>query len=813
MQQSLKKGILTHSLVILGFFLVTLSIYYPEVLSNKKLYQHDILQGQGAHHQITEYREQTGEEPLWMNSMFSGMPSYLNGVYFSGDILQHVYNLMTLYLGHPSGITFVGCLCFYILLLTFKVRPWVAFIGAITFSLNGFNIIGISAGHNSKIAAVALLPLIIAGMRLAFSKKVLIGLSLTALGLGLQLRTGHFQITYYTAIIAGVYGLSELIQAYKAGQLKSFSFVIVGLLLAAVLGLSTNAGRLWTIFEYSKVSIRGKSELKSDGQASSGLDKEYAFEFSNGIFEPLVLFVPNTFGGSSGQELSKSSATAEALRTKAGYAPAQVQDTIKSMPTYWGNQRLSAPYYAGSILVLLFCVGLFILKKSEKYWLATLVVIGIVLSWGSSFSTFNYLLFDYLPYYNKFRSVTFSIIITMFGLNMLGFMALDRLFDLEWNKEKIRTLLKAYAIPTALVVLILISAGFLSYKGSIDERLPDWLLSALREDRASLLRKDAFRVLFFLAAFGGLLWLYIKKKWSNKLIIGSILILMFCDIFFLSKRFIKESSFQKAPSRSYFQANAADQLVLSKSKPGERVLNLQNPFNEARTSYHHESIGGYHGAKMRRYQDLIEQQISPEMNKLISKLQKGKRDFSSLPALNMLNTKFLLAGDSKDAVLENPNALGNAWIVNEILAVNSPNEELIKIGQIDPQFEAIIDENKFSIPSMDTNAQGKIKLLERKPRHIKYEADLSGNALAVFSEIYYPNGWNATIDNNPTEILRANYVLRALPINSGKHIIEFRFEPKSYIVGNTIMLLASILIIVLMIVALALSLKNSLIKE
>ena len=396
---------------------------------------------------------------------------------------------------------------------------------------------------------------------------------------------------------------------------------------------------------------------------------------------------------------------------------------------------------------------------------------------------------------------------------MIGFMAFDRLFSLEWNKEQIKTLLKACTIPAALVVLILISAGFLSYKGSIDERLPDWLLSAIREDRASLLRKDAFRVLFLLAAFGVFLWLYIKKIWSNKLIIGSIIILMFCDIFFLSKRFIKESSFQRAPSRNYFQATAADQFVLSKSEPGERVLNLQNPFNEARTSYHHESIGGYHGAKMRRYQDLIEQRISPEMSKLISQLQKGKRDFSSMSALNMLNTKFLLAGDSKDAVLENPNALGNGWIVNEVIAVQSPDDELNKIGQIDPRFEAIIDENKFSIPSVDTNAQGAIKLLERKPRYIKYEAEVSGNALAVFSEIYYPNGWNATIDNNPAQILRANYVLRALPINSGKHIIEFRFEPKSYIIGNSIMLVASILIILLMIVAIALSLKNILTKE
>lgn len=796
MDQSFKKGLLIHGLAILGFFIVTVLLFYPQFFEGKELFQHDILQGKGGNHQMIEHREKTGEEALWMNSMFSGMPAYLNGVQYSGDLIEYVYKAITLGLGHPRGITFVASICFYILLLSFKVRPWIAFIGALTFTLNGFNIISITAGHNAKIAAVALMPLILAGVHLAFSNKKWLGFGLTALGLAMQLRTGHYQITYYLLLIIGIYGIARLIQTIKSKEYKPFIFAAIGLLMAAMLGLGTNAGKLWTVYEYSKVSIRGKSELKASDNHSSGLDRDYAFEFSNGIFEPLVLFIPNILGGASNQELSKSSATAEAL-SKAGYGPAQVKEQIKSMPTYWGDQRLSAPYYAGSIVVLLFIVGLFILKKEEKIWLAIVFALGIIMSWGSNFSAVNNLLFDYLPMYNKFRSVTFIIIMPLMAMNLLGFQALERIFQTEWDKEKMSRLMKAAAIPAGFALLMIIGAGMLSYRGSIDDRLPDWLISALRADRASLLRTDAFRALFFIITFSALVWASLKNKLSQTMVITGLILITFIDSFLLSKRFLKADSFSKSPVANYFKPTSGDTYIMQKAQSGDRVLNLQGPFNEARTSYYHESIGGYHGAKIRRYQDLIENSISPEMNKMIEKLQKGRRDFSGLPAINMLNARFIMAGNTKDAVLENPNALGNAWIVSEVIAVNSPDEELAAVSSFDPLQAAVIDQSKFDLPALSSSAMGTVEVLKRAPNEIIYKADVTANALAIFSEIFYDKGWKAFVDGKETKILRANYVLRALPLSTGSHEIKFSFEPKSYQTGNAIMLICSVLVLIL----------------
>lgn len=809
MDSSLKKNILTHGLALVGFFIVTVLMFYPQFFSDKSLSQHDILQGKGGNHQMIEYREQTGEEALWMNSQFSGMPAYVNGVQYSGDILNYVYKSFTLGLGHPRGIIFVSCVSFYILLLVFGVRPWIAFIGAITFTLNGFNVIGILAGHNAKIAAVALMPLILAGSHLAFKKKWLLGFSLAALGLALQLRTGHFQITYYTMLILAVYGLHQLIQAIKQNSIKPFATAAIGLIVAAMIGIGTNAGKLWTTYEYSKVSIRGKSELKTTGNQSSGLDRDYAFEFSNGIMEPLFLFIPNIFGGASNQELSKTSATAEALK-KAGYGPAQIRDQIKSMPTYWGNQRLSAPYYAGTFVIVLFVIGLFVLSRQQKIWLIILVALGIVLSWGSSFSSVNDLFFDYLPMYNKFRSVTFAIIISLFALNLVAFQAMEKLFSLEWNKEQISKILRALAIPAGFALLLILIAGMFSYKGSIDDRLPEWLVSAIRDDRASLLRKDAFRALFFIVAFATLIWAYVKNKLSPKLSIAALLLVLFIDVFLLSKRFIKTEAFVKSPVESYFRATDADKYIVENSRSGDRVLNLQNPFNEARTSYYHESLGGYHGAKIRRYQDLIERGISPEMSRMLQKLQKGQRDFTGLPAINMLNARFIVAGNKRETVLENPNALGNAWIVSNIIEVESPDEELQQTTTINPMLSAVMDASKFSLPDVSASSMGTVEVLSRTPNEIIYKAGITGgDALAVFSEIYYDNGWTAFIDGKEADILRANYVLRALSLSEGNHEIKFTFAPKSYFIGNTVMLICGILVLVMFVSGIGFEMKST----
>lgn len=793
MNSALKKNILTHSLVILGFLIITFLIHYPSLLSDKQISQHDILQGSGGNNQIQQHKEGTGEEALWNPYMFGGMPAYLTGVTYSGDLLAYVYRIMRLGMGHPEGILFVAFVSFYILLLSFKVRPLLAAAGAIAFGLNGFNVIGIMAGHNAKIAAVALMPLVLAGIHMTFSGKRWMGFGLTALALGMQIRTNHPQITYYLAIIVLAYGVNELVRVLKNKEFKPFGINASLMILAAILAVGANYGRLATTLEYSKFSIRGKSELKSDMQASSGLDKDYAFRYSNGIAEPLFLFVPNIFGGSSQQELSAKSEVAKAFR-QAGYNRSQISNQVKSIPTYWGDQPLTAPYYAGTLTVVLFVLGILILPKKHKVWLIFLVILGIMMSWGKNFESFNNFLFDFLPGYNKFRSVTFTIIITIFAMNLLGFIALEKLINSEWNKELKKKIFMLFGICGGFLLVLLMFSGALGYRGAIDSQLPDWFIDAVREDRQSLLIKDGLRALMFIVAFAIVTWALIKKRVKTSQIMLGLVFLVFIDSFSLSKRFLNKEKFEKAPTEAFFQMTEADRAIASQALYGERVLNLQNPFNENRTSYFHESLGGYHGAKIRRYNDLIDYCIQSELQTAFQTLQSQSMDFSGLPVLNMLNTKFLYAGTQANAVFPNRYANGNAWTVSRIIPVNSPDEEIAQVCSIDSKNEALMDQSKFDLPQV--SGSGTIVLTEKTPNKVSYSANINGGAaLGIFSEIYYPAGWTATIDGNEAKILRANYVLRALEIPEGNHEIIFEFKPSTYYTGNSVMLISSLLVL------------------
>lgn len=806
MKSSLKKSILIHSLFVVGFFLITLILYYPYFLENKQLVQHDIEQALGSNHQLAEYRSATGDEALWMNTMFSGMPAFLNGVQFSGDLLIHTYRVIKLGLPHPEGISFLCFIGFYVLLLAFKVRPWIAFAGALAFGMNGYNTISIIAGHNSKIAAVAFIPLIIAGVHLAFTNKRLLGAGLTAFALALQIHTNHMQMVYYTMLITLVYGAFHLVYAIKDKKIKDLGLNVGVLLIAAIIGVMANGGKLWTIFEYGKVSIRGKSELSITDNQSSGLDRDYAFQYSNGITEPLFLFIPNMFGGSSQQELSKNSSTADALR-KAGMDRNQIQQQLKAMPTYWGDQPYSAPYYAGSLVFFLFVLSFFILKGREKSWIIFVFGMGIVMSWGANFSVINDLLFDFLPGYNKFRAVTFNIIVAIFALNLLGFIALERLWE-NLNETSFKLLLKTVAVAGGFALLLVLGANMLSLKGPVDARLPEWLIGALRADRASLIRMDALRALFLILAFSALIWTKLKGKLGQTVVIVGISALVFFDIYGLSSRFLKKEKFERRPMASFQKPSEANTYVKQIAEKGERVLNLQNPFNEAKTSYFHESIGGYHGAKIRRYQDLISNCIQPEIQNMINQLRNGERALAGNPALNMLNAKFILTGQTRNSVIENNYALGQAWAVNSLITVDDADEELSEVCQMNPGAEAVIDISKFNAPALSATGSGFVYLQEKKPNYLKYSAEATGDVLVVFSEIYYDNGWEAYINEQETDILRVNYVLRALPISSGQHTIEFKFQPSSYSAGNTITLIGSLLTLLMFLGAIGMEVKK-----
>lgn len=806
MNAALKKNLLTHGLIILGFLFITILVHYPSFLGDKSIHQHDILQGQGGNNQLQLHRSGTGEEALWNPYMFSGMPAYLTGVQYSGDLLKYVYKAAMLGMGHPEGIVFLSFVSFYILLLCFKVRPLIAAAGAIAFGLNGFNVIGIMAGHNAKIAAVALMPLVLAGIHLAFSGKRWIGFGLTALSLGLQVRANHPQITYYLVIIVAAYGINLLINVIKERSYKEFGINAALMILATVLAVGANYGRLATTLEYSKYTIRGKSELKSDQQASSGLDKEYAFRYSNGIAEPMFLFVPNIFGGSSQQSLTSKSAVADALRS-AGYNRSQITQQIQAIPTYWGDQPLTAPYYAGTLTVLLFILGILLLPKKHKVWLITLVILGIMMSWGKNFEGFNNFLFDYLPGYNKFRSVTFTIIITIFAMNLLGFIALEKLVSSEWNAALKKKIFILFGIGGGFLIALLVFSGALGYRGAIDAQLPDWFIDAIREDRQSLLIKDSMRALMFVVSFAVMAWAIFKKKVKTNQVMLGLVFIVFVDSFSLTKRFLGEEKFAKDPSEEFFQMTEADKAIASRALYGERVLNLQNPFNENRTSFYHESIGGYHGAKIRRYQDLIDYCIQSELQTAIGNLQSQSTDFSDLQVLNMLNTRFLYFGTQQNGVIPNPSANGNAWVVSEIIPVNSADEEVGQVCSINTKTQALIDQTKFEVPKV--SGSGTIQLSKKTPNKVNYTASITGgSALGVFSEIFYPKGWTATIDGTEVDVLRANYVLRALEIPEGNHEVVFEFKPKIYRSGNMVMLISSTVTLLVFFITLSLNIRS-----
>lgn len=798
------KSILPHVIAVAVFFALTVVTYSPYFFDGEKLAQHDVLQAIGAHQQLKDYKAETGEEALWMNTMFSGMPAYLNGVQYSGDLLKYAYSVINIGLRHPASITFLSFLSFYILLLSFGVRSWLAMAGAILFGLNGFNIISISAGHNAKIAAVALMPLVLAGIKLSFTEKRWLGVGLTALALGLQIRTNHPQMTYYLLLIVLVYGLFELINAIKENRLQSFFVSIGGLVLAASLAVGANAGRLYHTYDYGKYSIRGASELESSGDA--GLDYEYAFRFSNGITEPLVMFYPNYLGGSSSQELSEDSNTAKALMKTGGYSRLQAKETVKAMPTYWGDQPLTAPYYAGSVLLFLVVLGLIVLPNKHRIWLITAAILGILMSWGKNFAGFNNLLFDYLPGYNKFRSVTFTIIIPILALNILAFVGVEK-WLVQSKNDQWKSLKLAILMAGGFSAFMLIVSSMMSYRGAIDAQLPEWLVGALRDDRKVLFRMSVLRALVFTGLAFLVLWAIYKDKLKTHVAVTILIAIVVLDIVPLSKRFLNKDNFENDPKEAYFRTTGADQFILENAKPGERVLNLRNPWNDGRTSYYHESIGGYHGAKMRRYQDLIDAYLAVQSNQVIQKLQNGNADFSDLKVLNMLNTKFLVAGDQKNAVLINDFATGNAWTVQDVVEVKSPDEAIEKLGTIDPKTTAVLNASEF--PKVEVSGSGSVQLTDRTPNKLVYKANITGGeTLAVFSEVYYPKSWVATIDGQEVDILRVDYILRALQVPEGQHDIVFEFKPKSFATTNIIMMVCSMLILLGFIGTTALQLKK-----
>lgn len=803
------KQVLPHIVAILVFFITTVAFFNPFFFDNMSLDQHDINQWKGGAQEMIEYREATGEEGLWTNSMFGGMPAYLISVNWDDGIISGFKSVLSLFLPHPVKNIFLGLISFYILLLSFKVRPYLAISGALAFGLSTYMIIGLGAGHNSRIGAVAFMPLVLAGVHTAFTRNKLIGVALTALALALELRENHLQITYYLLIIVVIYGAIQLFEVVKDKKIVDFSKTLALLILAALLGLGTFIGKFWTTYEYGKYSIRGKSELtqtQSSGE-KTGLSRDYAFQYSNDSWGPMTMIVPNFLGGGFGTYFiqEEGSETLNALQ-RAGD-----QETANQLARYsssfWG-EKPPAPYYIGSIVCLLFVLSLFFLEKKYIIWLVSVSVLGILLSLGDSFQSFNYFMFDYFPGYNKFRSVTFTMILPFIAMPLAGFIGLEKVLSIDFTKEVQKRVFTAVGIAGGLCLAIVLFSGAASFMKPGEEQLPVWFTSALQADRESMMRSDALRSLLFIVLVGGLIYLHSKKTISSLILSSSFVILILVDNIGVDNRHFGENNYKRSTDRSFVNPTAADKEIL-KDKTQFRVYNLQaDAMSEARTSYHHSSVGGYHGAKMRRYQDFYSNCIEGQRQQLISNLQNNNSDLRAFGAINMLNAKYLSFGPGANDYITNDAAFGNAWLIENVEKATNADEELSKTCEVNLTNTAVIDISKFNISSDVYPMFGRIRLIDSTPSRLVYDAQTSDTSLAVFSEIYYPHGWVATIDGKEEPILRANYILRALEIPKGKHEVVFEFKPAAYTIGNPITLASSIVLLLLVLGSIAYSSKE-----
>ena len=800
-----------HVLAVL-FFVVLACVYFsPIVFDGKTLAQHDITQFQGGAHEAQEYAKVMGKEALWTNSMFSGMPTYLISLHFPGDWSGYLQKALTLGLPAVVANLFLALLCGYVLLVALGVRPLIAVAGAVALGFSSYNLAILAAGHNTKSLALAYAPLVLGGLLVAYRRDMWLGAALFAVGLTLNVHVNHLQITYYLLLLVAIFGIIELVAAVRAGRLPEFLKRTALLGLGAALAVGVSFGRLYTTAEYSKYSNRGPSELKkaapaAPGQApaatpdeeGSGVDRDYAFQYSYGVGETITLLIPNFYGGASSMPLSTDSNLA-----KAGL-PAEY---LANMPTYWGQQTYTAgPVYMGAVVCFLFILGLFVVEKRTRNWLLAGTVLGILLAWGKNFETFNYLIFDILPGYNKFRAVSMALVIAQLAIPILGALALSRVLRprpapapvLPGTKAPLPAdavallpqVLYAGAIATGLCLLAYIASFSFDFAAPVDGELtksgftPE-LLTALRADRADLLRNDVWRGLLFIGGALGVLYFHLKGQLKMVPAAAIMVLLVLVDLWGVDKRYLGENKFQRETIAEAFQPTPADQLILQDKDLSYRVLNLQNPFNEAQTSYFHKSIGGYHGAKLRRYQDVIERQISNNNQQV----------------LNMLNMRYLITGDPKQPVQRNPGALGNAWFVSQVQLVKSPDEEMTALNTLSPATVAVVDASKFPQQKAATYdiAGSSIALTNYSPDELKYRYNATQAGLVVFSEIYYTDGWQAYLDGKPVPHIRADYVLRAMQVPAGAHTIEFKFEPKSYAVGNGVSLAASVLLVLVLV--------------
>ncbi|TMM31980.1 hypothetical protein FDT66_00510 [Polaribacter aestuariivivens] len=780
------KKILPFAIAIIVFVLASI-IYFHPVLKGEKLNQSDITQFRGMVKDINDFRAENNTEPYWTGSSFSGMPAYPISTYYPNDFVRSLDQLLR-FLPRPADYTFLYFLSFFVLMMALKVNWRLAIFGALGFGFSTYLIIIFGAGHNAKAHAIAYMPLVLAGIIWIFKRKYVLGFIVTGLAMALEVYANHIQMTYYLGFCILILGIVEFINALKEKSLPTFIRKAAVILAAIVLGIGANAPRLMAMKQYSEVSTRGKSELTitpngTKKEATKGLDKAYITEYSYAKLETFNLFIPRFMGGGTVEKLSENSNFHQFIEEKAGKKVAD--DYSQQVFTYWGDQPIiEAPAYIGAVIFFLFFLGFFIVKGRLKQWLVAATVFSIILSWGRNFEIVTNFFIDYVPLYNKFRAVSSIQVIAELCVPILGILALKAFFSTKISsKEKEEALKKAVITFGGLILTGFVFAHlFGTFEGLRDAQqyneIPGFL-DAVIADRKGLLLMDTLRSLVLVIISGGILWMFLKGKLKQNFAILALLGFVIFDLISVDKKYVNEDDFKPARKiEKPFIASEADKLI-NQDKSHYRVANFAvNPINDGSTSYFHNSIGGYHAAKMMRYQELFEYQIAK----------------NNMQVLNMLNTKYFIFADDKGSLQaqQNPDANGNAWFVNKIIPVATANDEIKALDSLQTKKEVVIRQEDFEKIKIDTSIQkdslATIKLLKYSLNELTFQANTNNEQFAVFSEIYYKNGWNAYIDGKLTPHYRVNYVLRGLKVPAGNHKIEFKFEPKIIQQGKIISL-------------------------
>lgn len=797
-----------HILALIGFILCSVIYFYP-VLQGKKILQSDIVQFTAMAKEQNDFRAKENAEPYWTNSAFGGMPTYQLGAKYPNDFIGHLDDTLR-FLPRPADYLFLYFLGFYLLLLVMKIDPLKAFFGALAFGFSTYLIVILGVGHNAKAHAIAYMPMVISGVLLVFRKHYIVGGLLTMVATALEINANHFQMTYYLLFLLLFIGIYYSYTLLKERDFKSISRIALVFLGAVILAVGANATNLLATKEYADFSTRSKSELKFDSDGAKKttdnvLSREYITEYSYGIGESLNLIAPRLYGGGNSEALNEDSSVYKFMLDYGATSDEALQFTENYGLTYWGKQPIvAAPAYIGIVVFFLYVLGVYHDKRKIKYVFVAGAVVSLVLSWGKNFSVLTDFFIDYVPLYNKFRAVSSIQVLLELCVPVLAIMGLQSFFTTDKEKQW-SSLWKASATVFGILIVLFISRGSHDFSGQMDGQLLQMFsqgqdksfginfLEALKQDRKSLYAADLLRSGFFVFLVFGAMYLYVKNKLSANTAVIVVGLLMVFDLFFVDKKYVSKDDFVSARKVDVpFEPTPSDMQILQ-DQSNYRVLEIDGNLSSARASFFHKSIGGYHAAKPKRMQELFDYQISK----------------NNVGVLNMLNVKYLIQVDEKgqEFPVQNPDANGNAWFVSELRQVSSPDAEMKALSNLDTKKTAVQDASLppdeigkvFKKPNqtfaLDSTAT--IQLTSYKPNHLKYTSSNTNKGFAVFSEMYYKNGWKATIDGKEVPIQRVNYVLRGLEIPAGKHTIEFKFEPQVVKTGSTIALISSLLMLVL----------------